>query len=114
MFCGCVVVAGLLIMLGIQTMPESVSSKSWALVVAFGFFILLTTSGTQYGVNHLEAGRSSIIMILELLSAAVSSAIIGANVLAPLELVGGILIIAASLLEARSGEASACALPQAS
>jgi len=114
MFFGCAGVAGLLIALGVQTMPTSVSTTSWALVVAFGFFILLTTSGTQYGVNHLEAGRSSIIMILELLSAAVSSAILAAKVLAPLEIVGGVLIISASLLEARSGEGPDCAVPLAS
>ena len=103
MFFGCAFVAGLLILAGVQTMPAGVSTTSWCLVVAFGFGILLTTSGTQYGVNHLEAGRSSIIMILELLSAAVSSAIITARALSALELVGGMLIIGASLLEARAG-----------
>ena len=103
MFFGCAAVAGLLVALGLQPIPDGVPTTSWLLVVAFAFGILLATSGTQYGVNHLEAGRSSIIMILELLSAAVSSALIGAKVLTTLEIVGGLLIIGASLLEGRAG-----------
>jgi drug/metabolite transporter (DMT)-like permease len=115
MFFGCAGVAGLLVGFGVQDIPQGVSPTSWGLVVAFGFGILLTTSGTQYGVNHLEAGRSSIIMILELLSAAVSSAVIGARMLSTLELVGGALIIGASLLEGRAGaEAPAVVVAQPS
>ncbi len=51
----------------------------------------------------MEAGRSSIIMILELLGAAVSSALMVGHGLSQMEVLGGCLIIAASLLEARGG-----------
>lgn len=103
MFAGCAVVAGTLITLGVQRLPMDVSPLTWLMVVSFGFGILVATSGTQWGVNHMEAGRSSIIMILELLGAAVSSALILGTVLTPLEMLGGALIIGASLLEARGG-----------
>lgn len=104
MFVGCSLVSTALIGLEIQSIPTDVPFATWSMVIAFGFGILLATSGTQWGVNHMEAGRSSIIMILELLGAAVSSAIILGTRLSPQELLGGLLIIGASLLEARGGQ----------
>lgn len=101
---GCSLVSTALIGLEIQSIPTDVPFATWSMVIAFGFGILLATSGTQWGVNHMEAGRSSIIMILELLGAAVSSAIILGTRLSPQELLGGLLIIGASLLEARGGQ----------
>jgi drug/metabolite transporter (DMT)-like permease len=101
MFIGCSLVSTTLIGLNVQAVPSDVSLLTWSLVVAFGFGILVATSGTQWGVNHMEAGRSSIIMILELLGAAVSSAIILGTRLTQQELLGGVLIIRASLLDAR-------------
>ncbi len=103
MFVGCAACATFLLAAGVQPFPTEVAPVTWGLVVAFGLGVLVATLGTQFGVTHLEAGKSSIIMILELLSAAVSAAIIGRELLSPLEMVGGIFIVGASLLEARSG-----------
>jgi drug/metabolite transporter (DMT)-like permease len=104
-FVGCAVGAGALLALGVQTLPSGVAPLTWLLVVGFGFYLLLASAGTQWGVIHLEAGRSSIIMILELLSAVLSSTLILHSSLSPLEILGGVLIIGASLLEARAAPA---------
>lgn len=72
----------------------------WAEVVAFGVvWILAATAGTLFGVHHLEAGRSSVLIIMELVTAVVSSAWIGGKLPSPLECVGGVLILASGLLE---------------
>lgn len=66
---------------------------------AFGW-MLLATATWQYGVTHMEAGRSGVILIAELLVALVSATLIGGEQLAPREWIGGALITAAALLEA--------------
>lgn len=72
----------------------------WAEVVAFGvIWILAATAGTLFGVHHLEAGRSSVLIIMELVTAVVSSSWIEGKLPSPLECAGGVLILASGLLE---------------
>lgn len=66
---------------------------------AFGWLVLVTALW-QYGVTHVEAGRSGVILIIELLVAMVSATLIGGAHLAPREWLGGAMIAAAGLLEA--------------
>jgi drug/metabolite transporter (DMT)-like permease len=102
MFFGCALSAGFLLFLGGQSLSQEMGGAVGAKVVAFGFFVLLITAGTQWGVTHMEAGRSSVIMILELLSAVVSTALLTQSWLSPLESVGAVLIVLAGLFEARA------------
>lgn len=75
-----------------------------ASVLAYGFgWLVLATATWQYGVTHLEAGRSGVIMIAELMVAVFSAMLIGGAQLAPREWLGGALIAAAALLEATDG-----------
>jgi len=70
-------------------------------LAAYGFgWMVLATATWQYGVTHVEAGRSGVILIAELLVALVSATLIGGETLAPREWIGGALITAAALLEA--------------
>jgi drug/metabolite transporter (DMT)-like permease len=101
MFVGCAICAGLLLVLGVQHFPSDVTSETWGYTMAFGVLVLLITAATQWGVTHMEAGRSSIIMILELLSAVASTALITKVWLAPSEAIGAVLIVVASLIETR-------------
>jgi len=39
--------------------------------------VLLATLGTQFGVTHMEAGRASVIIILELVTAVASAPRVG-------------------------------------
>lgn len=105
-FFGCAFGAALLLLLKVQEFPAGLRAETWFRVVAFGVFLLCITAGTQWGVTHLEAGRSSIIMILELLVAVLSTAIITDNWLSPLATFGAILIVLSSLTEARSATSS--------
>jgi drug/metabolite transporter (DMT)-like permease len=66
---------------------------------AFGWLVLATATW-QYGVTHLEAGRSGVILIAELLVALVSASLLGSEHLAPREWAGSVLIALAALLEA--------------
>lgn len=102
MFAGCLLLAAALTLAGVQPLPQGVAPAVWLQLVAFGLLGLsLATAGTQWGVAHMEAGRSSVLIIMELVAAVASAALIDGMRLSTLEWLGGCLVIAASLIEAR-------------
>ena len=108
-FVGCFACAAVLSALGVAPIPAKVPPVIWSEVVAFGLvWLLLASIGTLWGVAHMEAGRSSILIIMELVTAVVSAALLSSRSLSLLEWLGGGLIILAALLEAwRPGESGA-------
>jgi drug/metabolite transporter (DMT)-like permease len=102
MFVGCLLWALPLTLLGVQTLPTGVPVLVWAQLSGFGLVgLLLATIGTQWGVAHMEAGRSSVLIIMELLSAVLSAALINGTRLSGREWLGGALVVLAALAEAR-------------
>jgi drug/metabolite transporter (DMT)-like permease len=102
MFVGCLLWALSLTLLRVQTLPTGVPVLVWAQLAAFGLVgLLLATIGTQWGVAHMEAGRSSVLIIMELVSAVISAALINGTRLSAIEWVGGALVVMAALVEAR-------------
>jgi drug/metabolite transporter (DMT)-like permease len=55
----------------------------------------------MYGVTHLEAGRSSVLLVFELVAAVLSAMLIGGERLSGIEWIGAALIVSAALIEAR-------------
>jgi drug/metabolite transporter (DMT)-like permease len=99
-FVGCGLLAGAVILAGGAAWP-AVDAGTWGWLALFGMVgLLIATLGTQWGVTRLEAGRASVILMMELLVAVVSAALIGGERLSAGELAGGALILAAALLEA--------------
>ncbi|MPQ77446.1 DMT family transporter [Hydrogenovibrio sp. JE_KL2] len=77
-----------------------VSFSAWLILLGFALIWMLTANfGTQWAVTHIESGKSSIILILELFTAVVSAHFILNETLQGLEVVGGILILAAAMME---------------
>jgi drug/metabolite transporter (DMT)-like permease len=102
MFAGCLLLAGALTLAGVQPLPRGLAPAVWLQLAAFGLVGLsVATAGTQWGVAHMEAGRSSVLIIMELVAAVASAALLDGTRLTALEWLGGCLVIAASLLEAR-------------
>ncbi|MEJ2481098.1 MAG: DMT family transporter [Acidihalobacter sp.] len=78
-----------------------VAPASWGWVAAYGIgWMLAATAATQWAVTHMEAGRASTLIILELVTAVVSATLIGGERMGPGEWFGSVLVIAAALLEA--------------
>lgn len=99
MFCGCGVFALAGLGLGFQDFP-GVSAGTLAGGVLFGVGgLLVATSATQWAVTRLEAGRSSIIMVMELVGAVVSAAVIAGERLEGWEWVGAGLILMGAVVE---------------
>ena len=74
-------------------------------------WLVLITLGTQWAVTKMEAGRSAIILVTELVVAVVSAALIAQQYLSLHEMVGGILVITAAIIEGlRNDQTAAPAL----
>ncbi|MDF3069648.1 MAG: hypothetical protein K0R38_5249 [Polyangiaceae bacterium] len=105
MFIGCLLWALPLTLLGVQPLPRGVPTEVWLELVAFGLiWLFAATVGTQWGVSHMETGRSSVLIIMELVTAVISAALINGSQLRPIEWLGGLLIVAAAVVEARRPE----------
>lgn len=102
MVLGSSVLAVLGLALGLQELAElRPVAIGWAVAYGVGWLLFATVAG-QFGVTHLESGRSSIIIIIELLAAVTSAMLVGGERMAPLEAAGGALILLAALIEARA------------
>ena len=102
MFVGCLMFAVPLSFLGVQKLPTLVPDVVWLELAAFGLvWLFAATVGTLWGVAHMEAGKSSVLIIMELLTAVSSAALVNGVRLRPIEWLGGLLIVAAAFIEAR-------------
>lgn len=85
------------------TLPEI---NVLAMAVIYGaFWLTLITFGTQWGVTRMEAGRSAVIIATELVVAVVSSALILGVALLSYEIIGGVMVFCAALLESTRKQA---------
>jgi drug/metabolite transporter (DMT)-like permease len=102
MFMGGTVIAGLTAWLGIQqnvlSLPPAPSLAWVTLVIAVGAAFLVANLALQYGAAHLRANVTALIMLSEVVFASVSSVLLGASELSLRTLLGGALILLASLL----------------
>ncbi len=104
MFIGCSVLIGLSLMVFTTAVgfPDN-NAVLWA--VAYGALRLtLITTGTQWGVTQMDAGRSAIIIVMELVVAVVSTALIISGELKTFEIIGGLMVLSAALLEGSRNE----------
>ena len=84
--------------LGVVT-PIPAATWPWAsLVFLVGLAFLAGNLALQYGAAHLRASATSVIMLSEVVFASVSSVLLGAGELSTRTLLGGALILLASLL----------------
>lgn len=102
MLLGCFMLSALLVFqFELQSWP-SVSHRDWFWVGVYGIaWLLLATALTQWAVTHMQAGRASVIIILELLTAVATATWIGGEHMSVAEMGGAALILFGALIEAR-------------
>jgi drug/metabolite transporter (DMT)-like permease len=98
-FASGVLAGATLLVLG-QAVPV-VSPMLAAQLAGFAVWMAIAMWTTMYGVTHLEAGRSGVLLVAELLVAAVSAMLIAGERLEGLEWLGAALILFAAVAEAR-------------
>ncbi len=107
MFIGCVVLVSFSLI--IQQRPIIISqlpsNGAIPIAIAYGLvWIMLISFGSQWAVTRLEAGRSAVILVLELVAAALSVVIITRTGLETHEIIGGAMVLIAALLEGSRSE----------
>jgi len=85
-----------------QQLPEFPPLLVGQLLGFAGIWMLIAMVVTAWWVSHLEAGRAAILLVFELVAAVVSAMWIAGERLDGTEWIGAVLIVGASLLEARS------------
>lgn len=84
--------------LGVVAAPPA-PNMAWAgLALLTSLAFLLSNQALQYGAAHLSASATSLIMLSEVVFASVSAVLLGTGELSTRTLVGGALILLASLL----------------
>jgi drug/metabolite transporter (DMT)-like permease len=100
MFLGCATLTGgyLLFTSAGTALPDNMSPIYAA---AYGVLMLsLVTFGSQWGVTQLEAGRAALIIVMELVTAVVSVALLTDIHLSSREVIGGLMVLTAAMIEA--------------
>ncbi|MDD5388896.1 MAG: DMT family transporter [Gallionellaceae bacterium] len=75
--------------------------NGWWLVAAIALALLFATFTMQYGLSHTPANRAVVILLAELVVAALSSRWLAGEVMAMREWIGGGMIVAATLFSGR-------------
>ncbi len=100
LFLGCAFVAAIAMILWVPEEIDTVfqSRIYWVVIFAIGWLVWANI-GSQWACTKLPAGRSAIIMVMELVAAAVTAVCIGGERFTLGLLVGGSLILTATFIE---------------
>ena len=103
-FIGCTVIMAGFLMAATVTAPLP-NNGAIPMAMAYGaVWLTLISIGTQWAVTRMEAGRSAIIIVMELVVAVTSVALLTAAELKVHEMIGGLMVISAALLEGSRSE----------
>lgn len=95
-------VTALWIVLSDTLLPQA-TGGAWLGTVAVGLIAILSmTFAVQYGMTHLPVHRAAVILLFELIAAAISSQLLTDEIVLPREWIGGALIALGAYLTARS------------
>jgi drug/metabolite transporter (DMT)-like permease len=100
-FVGVVVVGLGYVALAEPVAVPDVGANIWLLMAAIGVVLLAINVVVQYGLTRIAAGRAIVILLSELVVAALGSWWLAGEMMSPREWLGGALIVAASLISAR-------------
>lgn len=83
------------------TQLSGISPDSWGLLALVGLVLCATSFAVQFGLTHLPANRAIVLLLFELLFAAVAAYFLAGEKMGKQELIGAVLIVSASLLSGR-------------
>lgn len=86
---------------GAATVPNHISMESGLLLLALGLIVFGLSVMVQYGLNHVPANQAIVIMLFELVVAAVAAYFLTDEALTMKEWIGGAMIISASLFSTK-------------
>lgn len=101
MFIGVIVLTGSVLLLGLEPGPKVADGATWLWLFLYAAIaLLLANLGSQWAIERMEAGKSSIIITMQLVAAVGSATLVGGDVLTVSEWLGCAMVISAAVLEA--------------
>ncbi|MDV6345019.1 DMT family transporter [Nitrosomonas sp. Is37] len=79
---------------------SDISTDIWVLLLVLGLIIFFLSIVLQYGLTHIPANQAIVIMLFELIVAAIASYYLANETMTPKEWIGSLMIISASLFSA--------------
>lgn len=97
---GCSLLCALVLLSPSISWPQHTSNEAWWWLIAYTLvWMFIANIASQWAVTHMESGKSSIILIMELLAAVVSAMWIAGERFTTIEWLGCLLIVAAAIVE---------------
>jgi drug/metabolite transporter (DMT)-like permease len=90
---------------GMTAQISAISPASWGLLLLLGLVMCAVSFAVQFGLTHLPANRAIVLLLFELLFAAVAAYFLAGEKMGMQELIGAVLIVSASLLSGRIHDA---------
>ncbi|MDG6777311.1 DMT family transporter [Thiomicrorhabdus sp. zzn3] len=105
MFLGAWVLSAVTVLVVGQPLEVNVGMEAWMALVLYALvWMMVANLGTQWAVTHLEASRSSVIIIVELVTAVLSASLILGDSMTSWEKIGAGMILISAFLEARKAK----------
>ena len=100
---GTVLLTGIMLLYqgGLATQTSAIPLDSWWLLALVGLVLCATSFAVQFGLTHLPANQAIVLLLFELLFAAVASYFLAGEKMGIQEFIGALLIISASLLSGK-------------
>ena len=77
---------------------QAMAAPHWVMLVVVGVMLIATSVAFQYGITHLHANRAAVIMLFELVVAAVAAHYLAGEAMHAQDWAGGVLIVLAGVL----------------
>jgi drug/metabolite transporter (DMT)-like permease len=100
---GTVLLTGALLLFNGELISQvsQISRYSWGLLALIGLVLCATSFAVQFGLTHLPATQSIVLLLFELLFAAVAAYFLAHEKMGVQEYIGAVLIVSASLLSGK-------------
>lgn len=98
---GAVVLGGGLLAAGVEVLPAAADGRALAFVAGIGAVLIAVNLVVQYGLMRVAANQAIVILLSELVFAAIAAWLLTGERMGSRDWIGGGLIVAASLLAAR-------------
>ena len=100
---GTVLLTGLMLLYsgGLLEKVSVITFESWWMLALIGVVMCATSFAVQFGLTHLPANQAIVLLLFELLFAAVAAFFLAGEKMGMQEFVGAVLIISASLLSGK-------------
>lgn len=98
-----VTLIGFLATWSMRSLPliSSISTDTWLLLLGLGLIIFFLSITLQYGLTHIPANQAIVIMLFELIVAAIASYFLANEIMTLKEWIGGLMIVSASFFSAK-------------